>query len=200
MKEKRTVSINMFGGFSVSCGGTPVVLDYANTTKMIHLLICVLAAGKEGIPRKELISRLYGHDELEDPTVTLRVNAHRLRKYLKTKECFGDADCIKIKAGSYFWDREEQPVVLDTEVFLETAGLALKEMDEDEKIALLIKACHIYQGEFLPELAGEEWVAVSGMEYQKLYFDCLREAEALLKSRGRFEASRKEPAALRHLL
>ena len=35
--------------------------------------------------------------------------------------------------------------VLDTEVFLETAGLALKEMDEDEKIALLIKACHIYQ-------------------------------------------------------
>ena len=25
------------------------------------------------------------------------------------------------------------------------------------------------------------------MEYQKLYFDCLREAEALLKSRGRFE-------------
>ncbi|WP_321024208.1 AfsR/SARP family transcriptional regulator [Eisenbergiella porci] len=155
MKEKRTVSINMFGGFSVSCGGTPVVLDYANTTKMIHLLICVLAAGKEGIPRKELISRLYGHDELEDPTVTLRVNAHRLRKYLKTKECFGDADCIKIKAGSYFWDREEQPVVLDTEVFLETAGLALKEMDEDEKIALLIKACHIYQGEFLPELAGK---------------------------------------------
>lgn len=187
MKEKRIVSINMFGGFSVSCGGTPVVLDYANTTKMIHLLICVLAAGKEGIPRKELISRLYGHDELEDPTVTLRVNAHRLRKYLKTKECFGDADCIKIKAGSYFWDREEQPVVLDTEVFLETADLALKEMDEDEKIALLIKACHIYQGEFLPELAGEEWVAVSGMEYQKLYFDCLREAEALLKSRGRFE-------------
>ena len=63
---------------------------------------------------------------------------------------------------------------MDTEVFLETAGLALKEMDEDEKIALLIKACHIYQGEFLPELAGEEWVAVSGMEYQKLYFDCLR--------------------------
>lgn len=117
MKEKRIVSINMFGGFSVSCGGTPVVLDYANTTKMIHLLICVLAVGKEGIPRKELISRLYGHDELEDPTVTLRVNAHRLRKYLKTKECFGDADCIKIKAGSYFWDREEQPVVLDTEVF-----------------------------------------------------------------------------------
>lgn len=187
MEEKRIVSINMFGGFSVSCEGMPVALDYANTTKMMQLLISVLAAGKEGIPRKELISRLYGNDELEDPTVTLRVNAHRLRKYLKTTECFGDADCIKIKAGSYFWDREELPVVLDTEVFLKTAGLALRETDEDKKITQLIHACHIYQGEFLPELAGEEWVAVTGMDYQKLYFDCLREAEELLKNRGRFE-------------
>lgn len=187
MEEKRIVSINMFGGFSVSCEGMPVALDYANTTKMMQLLISVLAAGREGIPRKELISRLYGNDELEDPTVTLRVNAHRLRKYLKTTECFGDADCIKIKAGSYFWDREELPVVLDTEVFLETAGLALGETDEDKKITQLIRACHIYQGEFLPELAGEEWVAISGMDYQKLYFDCLREAEELLKSRGRYE-------------
>ena len=51
---------------------------------------------------------------------------------------------------------------------------------------IFIYSCLLYtsQGEFLPELAGEEWVAVSGMEYQKLYFDCLREAEALLKSRG----------------
>lgn len=187
MEEKRIVSINMFGGFSVSCEGMPVALDYANTTKMMQLLISVLAAGKEGIPRKELINRLYGNDELEDPTVTLRVNAHRLRKYLKTTECFGDADCIKIKAGSYFWDREELPVVLDTEVFLKTAGLALRETDEDKKITQLIHACHIYQGEFLPELAGEEWVAVTGMDYQKLYFDCLREAEELLKNRGRFE-------------
>lgn len=187
MEEKRIVSINMFGGFSVSCEGMPVALDYANTTKMMQLLISVLAAGREGIPRKELISRLYGNDELEDPTVTLRVNAHRLRKYLKTTKCFGDADCIKIKAGSYFWDREELPVVLDTEVFLETAGLALRETDEDKKITQLIHACHIYQGEFLPELAGEEWVAISGMDYQKLYFDCLREAEELLKSRGRYE-------------
>lgn len=187
MEEKRIVSINMFGGFSVSCEGTPVALDYANTTKMMQLLISVLAAGREGISRKELISRLYGNDELEDPTVTLRVNVHRLRKYLKTVECFGDADCIKIKTGSYFWDREELPVVLDTEVFLETAGLALRETDEDKKITQLIHACHIYQGEFLPELAGEEWVAISGMDYQKLYFDCLREAEELLKSRGRYE-------------
>lgn len=52
MEEKRIVSINMFGGFSVSCEGMPVALDYANTTKMMQLLISVLAAGKEGIPRK----------------------------------------------------------------------------------------------------------------------------------------------------
>lgn len=33
----------------------------------------------------------------------------------------------------------------------------------------------MYRGEFLPELAGEEWVAIESCKYQKLYVDCINE-------------------------
>lgn len=86
MEDKKIINVNMLGGFSLSQGKEPIPLEYANTTKMIQLLISVLAAGNAGIPRKQLIDRLYGNDVLEDPAVTLRVNAHRLRKYLKKQK------------------------------------------------------------------------------------------------------------------
>lgn len=44
----------------------------------------------------------------------------------------------------------------------------------------------MYRGEFLPELAGEEWVAIESCKYQKLYVDCINEAAVLLKERGQF--------------
>lgn len=45
----------------------------------------------------------------------------------------------------------------------------------------------MYRGEFLPELAGEEWVAIESCKYQKLYVDCVNEASALLRERQEYE-------------
>ena len=45
----------------------------------------------------------------------------------------------------------------------------------------------MYRGEFLPELAGEEWVAIESCKYQKLYVDCINEASALLRERQEYE-------------
>ena len=59
MEDKKIINVNMLGGFSLSQGKEPIPLEYANTTKMIQLLISVLAAGNAGIPRKQLIDRLY---------------------------------------------------------------------------------------------------------------------------------------------
>ena len=187
MEDKKIINVNMLGGFSLSQGKEPIPLEYANTTKMIQLLISVLAAGNAGIPRKQLIDRLYGNDVLEDPAVTLRVNAHRLRKYLKKTEAFKDADCIRIKLGNYFWDRNEVPVELDTEVFVNAYEQAEMETDEETKLSYLMKACRVYQGDFLPELGGEEWVAIACADYQKKYFECLKEAEIILLKQDRHE-------------
>ena len=67
-----------------------------------------------------------------------------------------------------------------------TAEAALKEENPEIKMELLKEACRMYRGEFLPELAGEEWVAIESCKYQKLYVDCINEAVVLLKENGQF--------------
>ena len=59
MENKNIVCVNLLGGFTLSKDDKSIPLEYSNTTKMIQLLISVLAAGNTGIPRKQLIDRLY---------------------------------------------------------------------------------------------------------------------------------------------
>ena len=66
---------------------------------------------------------------------------------------------------------------IDARDFENTAKVALRNHDE----ALLKRACSLYQGEFLAQLAGEKWVSVVGVRYQELYFSCLRVASSLMK-------------------
>ena len=70
----------MLGGFSLVYGKKPLPNNYSGTSKMMQLFQILLYAGREGIPRAELIERLYGREELEDAGATLRVNIYRLRK------------------------------------------------------------------------------------------------------------------------
>lgn len=187
MEDTDYLKIHMFGGLSIYRGDRLVPMGNTNPTKMMQLFAIILSAGREGISKKRILSDLYGNDDLEDPGGTLRVNLHRLRKFLKKTELFGDLECICIKAGRYTWNWEEVPVELDTEIFCNAASQALKEKDESKKTELLLLACSIYRGEFLPELAGEEWAAILCSDFQRRYLECVREAGALLLEKKQYE-------------
>ena len=58
---------------------------------------------------------------------------------------------IRTDGGIYRWDSGELPVYIDARDFENTAKEALRTHDE----ALLKRACGLYQGEFLAQLAGE---------------------------------------------
>lgn len=177
----------MLGGFSLVYGKKPLSNNYSGTSKMMQLFQILLYAGREGIPRAELIERLYGREELEDAGATLRVNIYRLRKYIQKLNCFENTDCIWFQEGLYRWNYCAVPLERDTDRFRLTAEEALQETDPDKKAELLKEACRMYRGEFLPELAGEEWVAIESCKYQKLYVDCINEASALLRERQEYE-------------
>ena len=66
----------------------------------MQLFQILLYAGRDGIPRGELISRLYEREDLEDAGATLRVNIYRLRKYIQKLNCFENTDCICSRRGS----------------------------------------------------------------------------------------------------
>ena len=187
MLDKKVLQVNMFGGLSLHYDGKRVPVNYSGTSKMMQLFQILLYAGREGIPRNELIERLYDRDSLEDAGATLRVNIYRLRKYIEKLNCFDNADCIWFQEGVYRWNTGAVPLERDTELFENTVKEAFEETDEDRRIQLLTKACHIYRGEFLPELAGEEWVAIESCRFQKIYIDCMAEAAVLLKKQARYE-------------
>lgn len=179
------IKIKTFGGFSILDGEKEIPLGFAVTTKMIQLFINILTAGTEGISKRALLERLYGNEELEDSGSSLRVNMHRLRKWMKKLGCFGEDECILLRAGFYYWNWEAVPVLLDTEVFRKNMELAQKEAGSG-KAERLLSACRVYQGDFLPELAGEEWVAVACSGYQRQYHDCVKEAGAFLMEEKRY--------------
>ena len=186
MEDKTSLKVHMLGGFSLVYGGKTIPNNYSGTSKMMQLFQILLYAGRDGIPRGELISRLYERENLEDAGATLRVNIYRLRKYIQKLNCFENTDCIWFQEGIYRWNYCAVPLERDTDLFLTTAEAALEEEDPDKKVELLKEACRMYRGEFLPELAGEEWVAIESCKYQKLYVDCINEAAVLLKDRGQF--------------
>ena len=186
MEDKTSLKVHMLGGFSLVYGGKTIPNNYSGTSKMMQLFQILLYAGRDGIPRGELISRLYERENLEDAGATLRVNIYRLRKYIQKLNCFENTDCIWFQEGIYRWNYCAVPLERDTDLFLTTAEAALEEEDPDKKVELLKEACRMYRGEFLPELAGEEWVAIESCKYQKLYVDCINEAAVLLKERGQF--------------
>ena len=186
MEDKTSLKVHMLGGFSLVYGGKTIPNNYSGTSKMMQLFQILLYAGRDGIPRGELISRLYERENLEDAGATLRVNIYRLRKYIQKLNCFENTDCIWFQEGIYRWNYCGVPLERDTDLFLTTAEAALEEEDPDKKVELLKEACRMYRGEFLPELAGEEWVAIESCKYQKLYVDCINEAAVLLKERGQF--------------
>lgn len=186
MEDKTILKVHMLGGFSLAYGGKTIPNNYSGTSKMMQLFQILLYAGRDGIPRGELISRLYEREDLEDAGATLRVNIYRLRKYIQKLNCFENTDCIWFQEGIYRWNYCAVPLERDTDLFLTTAEAALEEEDPDKKVERLKEACRMYRGEFLPELAGEEWVAIESCKYQKLYVDCINEAAVLLKERGQF--------------
>lgn len=186
LEDKTILKVNMLGGFSLVYGNKPVPNNYSGTSKMMQLFQILLYAGREGISRGELIDRLYGREDLEDAGATLRVNIYRLRKYIQKLKCFENDDCIWFQEGVYRWNYTAVPLERDTDHFNTTAEAALKEENPEIKMELLKEACRMYRGEFLPELAGEEWVAIESCKYQKLYVDCINEAAVLLKENGQF--------------
>ena len=56
--DKTILQVNMLGGFSLVYGKKPLPNNYSGTSKMMQLFQILLYAGREGIPRAELIERL----------------------------------------------------------------------------------------------------------------------------------------------
>lgn len=79
------------------------------------------------------------------------------------------------------------PVYIDALDFAGKVGAAKQETEEERKMQMLLEACRLYKGEFLPALSGEDWVIVPSVQYKKLYAYALTEVCEWLKKRREYE-------------
>jgi len=185
MSEK-ILKVRMFGGFALQYEEKEIVLDRNITSKATQLLqILLLGTKTEGIAKSSLMDALYGREEVENKNASLNNTIFRLRKQLMSVGIPGDKSII-IKGGVCRWNPEILTEV-DALKFKELLEQAKTVEDRAKRMDILLEACRLYSGEFLPNMLGEDWAAVKNVEYQKRYAASLEAVCRWLMEEKRYE-------------
>ena len=185
MTESGVLSARMLGGFSLQFAGKEMVLDRNTLSKTTQLLQILLLNGSRGVAKTSLIDALYGREETENKNGSLNNTIFRMRKQLKAAG-LPESQYLVICSGMCYWD-ERIPVEVDALQFEAKVRQAKAETDPDRQMEYELEACKMYEGEFLPSMIGEDWVAVRNASYRKQYFSCLGEVCQKLKAQERYE-------------
>ncbi len=176
------LSVCLFGGFSATYGD--VVLSFGKQTnaKFRQLFQILMTRPGEDFSKQTIAQNIYESGEVEDPNASLNNTIFRLRKYLEESP---------LPAGIYLTVgdgviRFDGPVKVKSDAWeLEKLSKEFKkETDDGRKRELCVRACELYQGEFLPQLSNEPWVIQKNHYYQKRYFAMLYYLLECLKKEG----------------
>lgn len=175
--------INMFGGFSMSYSGKNIFFERNTTTKTNQLLQLLVCAGEQGVQRERIISKIFGKENITNPSNSLRITVFRLRKLLG--EVLPEDDYIRIENGVYYWT-SNIPTEVDALKFQELAQKA-ETVKGEKACELEQQALDLYKGEFLPQLGSEEWVVIQNIYYRNIYFKLLQDFTVNMKKQGRYD-------------
>ena len=166
-KNEQLIEAKMFGGFEIKYNGKPFSIE-RNTVTKVNQLIQMLMYYQDGIERTKIINNLFGRDEIADPSNSLRALVFRVRRTLPKYGLPQDDEYIYIKRGMYSWSPTFD-VSCDAVMFEQIVKEALNCESEEECLSLFQKAFDLYNGDFLPELSGEEWVVNIQVRLRKLF-------------------------------
>ena len=186
MSEDNILSARMLGGFSLQYQGREIVLDRNILSKTTQLLQMLLLGGQEGVAKTSLIYALYGRDdEVENKNGSLNNTIFRMRKQLKATG-LPESSYVVIRSGMCYWD-ETIPISVDALEFDKKVRQARLSENLEDRLNRLMEACRMYNGEFLPSMIGEDWVAVRNAAYHEQFQYCMNEACHELLVRERYE-------------
>ena len=184
--NQNILKVRMLGCFSLEYKGKELVLDRNNVSKTTQLFQLLLLHTQDGgISKAALIDALYGRTEVENKNGSLNNTLFRLRKQLKAAG-LPESNYININGGMCTWD-PEIAVWVDVCEFENLVALIRKEKRETDRLHLLMEAWKCYRGEFLPDMIGENWVAVENVKCRDDYFMCTEELCKWLKEHERYE-------------
>ena len=147
----------MLGDLSFWYGNKAFSLKCSNTSKVMQLLLLLLTAEKEGMPRVQLLETLYGDAETQDAK-----NAFRILVF-PVKKVFGgnvlpDREYIHIEKGIYRFSSDVK-VEIDAKVFAQRAKEAFRLEDKTKRANAIkrhVKFTLVNIFLFYPERSGSQ--------------------------------------------
>lgn len=177
--EKDRLKVKMFGNFSMMYGDTSLLGKKVSETQFAYLMQILLHNRKTGVSREHMEELLFGDRDIKNVHHAMQSVIYNAKNRLK-KSGLPDVNYIRLEKGIFYWT-EEIPVEEDAEEFEALCRAAEKEEDEEEKLQLLLDACHCYTGDFLSLYAGVVWAAAEARKYRGMFCRCVEEAARILR-------------------
>lgn len=184
-QPEEILQIRMLGDFQLLYNGKPLQLESNYTNKTMRVLQRLLYRGQNGILRDSLLSSIFDADTTANPLNNLKVTISNLRNILK-RAGLPATYTLYSKNQRYYFSSPE-PMWMDVWAFETLLTQAYAQTNEDEKLDRLMQAFSLYQGDFLPHLAGEDWVTATATQYRNDYFNCVQAIAGILKARSAWE-------------
>ena len=170
----KTLNVHMLGVFSIEYEDHPLLFERSAVSKTVQLLQMIFYNLDNGISKELLMDALYGRESVENRNGSLNNTIFRLRKQLEAAG-LPKGRYVTIHNGIMKWE-EQISVKIDVLSFKEKISESDQKIGE-ERIKCLMEACKLYKGEFLPNMIGEDWVAIENTKLQTLYVKALKEWE-----------------------
>ncbi|NLA86312.1 MAG: hypothetical protein GX847_03305, partial [Clostridiales bacterium] len=188
--NEHLLQINMFGSFSIKNGSKTLMLTKNRESRKLHLLQYLIHNRGKDVPTEKLVDVIYEGEEIDNPVKALQVLITRLRKAL-IEAGLPVREYILFSGGMYSWNTQI-PCRIDTYEFEKAIKQArLPGQTSERRIELYTSAVELYNGDFLPNLSGYSWAAVTSAYYSNLFLQAIDEAWEILSEKGDYEGMLK---------
>lgn len=181
------IVVDMLGKFSIQFGNEAYVANDGRTKKVWILIEYLLSNRKSDISQEKLIEILWSDDqECDDPYHALKNLVYRARKLLKEISGDGKTEFIRFARNTYSWNHE-LPCKVDIEEFEQLWKSASdKSKEPEQRMEQYLQALELYQGEFLPKSATENWVISKSAYFASIFNECVLKVCSLLMDAKRY--------------
>ncbi len=174
LSKSDVLYVQLLGDFVLQYNGKVLSREHVQIQQLWDLLEYVVINRNKEISTGKLIEALWGEDQLEDPSNTLKNLAYRLRGSIQ-KNLVLPCNYIVNRHGVYAWDIEA-PCVFDVDIFEGYYKQAMREdIAKEEKIKFFSKAVALYKGNFLSKSPHREWVMPFEAYYQRMYMEMVQQ-------------------------
>ncbi len=184
-EQRDTLRVKMFGNFALQYKNKAILGGKKSAeTQFSYLMQIILHNRGNGVDRDFLEKILFEDREIGNVHHAMQSVIYNAKKKLE-REGLPKVNYIILKKGIFYWN-EEIPVEEDAELFDRLYEQAEAAEDTEEKLALYLRACYTYTGDFLSLYASILWAAQEARRYRAQFCDCVEKAVELLREKKDF--------------